>query len=378
MVRLVESVADLLESARVDLLGRGFRRVFRGGLGWEKPISDDIVWRITLDDVHTLGIYAGVGVRFFAGYRPFTTLIRPPYDWDQELVRNPSDTRGLVAQSFHPKTGLHRLPSSHSESQSHLLARIIEHDALPYLGQYTTVEAVLDGVLRRNSEPSTRRGRSASRYFSLCHAALLRWRLGAARRAIADLDLAEASIVRIDASSPILWPPTDWLTREIDPELERFAEEIYNEQKSFVRDLRSFVQNSDPTLPVPGLRRWPDLDGDIVWRAGTWRSPSDEQDWEEPTLQVSVPTQRGVRVRFSSASGRGEAWLGPGPAYFDDDPSYDEQVIAEGLAGWSASATGAQPEISVLNVLIAPSWTIDPVEGMTAMCDLLAVGLPTP
>jgi hypothetical protein len=78
----------------------------------------------------------------------------------------------------------------------------------------------------------------------------------------------------------------------------------------------------------------------------------------------------------SAAPGAGEARLGPGPAYFDDDAAYDVGSAAEGLAAWALSATGAQPDITALRALIAPSWNVDLVEALTQMCRLLGIGLP--
>jgi hypothetical protein len=68
--------------------------------------------------------------------------------------------------------------------------------------------------------------------------------------------------------------------------------------------------------------------------------------------------------------------LGPGPAYFDDDAAYDVASAAEGLAVWALSATCAQPDITALRALLAPSWTVDLVEALTEFCRLLGIGLP--
>ena len=76
------------------------------------------------------------------------------------------------------------------------------------------------------------------------------------------------------------------------------------------------------------------------------------------------------------ADGTGEAWLGPGPAYFDEDADYDVDGAAKGLSAWALSATGAQPDISALGALIAPSSNVDLVESLTELCRLLGVGLP--
>ncbi len=44
-----EGIADLLEASPIDLRARGFRRVTRSRRAWGKRISDDIVWRISID-----------------------------------------------------------------------------------------------------------------------------------------------------------------------------------------------------------------------------------------------------------------------------------------------------------------------------------------
>ncbi len=185
-------------------------------------------------------------------------------------------------------------------------------------------------------------------------------------------------------------PPYDWgqeVVRNasdirglkgLDPEVEQFAEATHAEQKAFVRDVRSFVRDHDPTKPVVPIPEWPGLeDVTRTWRAGAWRTRSLNTPWTQPTLLVKIPHEYVVGILFGPAApGVGEAWLGPGPAYFDDDAAYDVESAAEGLAAWALSATGAQPDITELRALITPSWTVDLVEALTEMCRLLGIGLP--
>jgi hypothetical protein len=75
-------------------------------------------------------------------------------------------------------------------------------------------------------------------------------------------------------------------------------------------------------------------------------------------------------------AGAGEAWLGRGPTWFDDDAVYDVESAAETLSAWALSATNTQPDLTPLRTLITPSSTVDLVEALTQMCHLLEVGLP--
>ena len=60
-----EGIADLLEASPIDLRARGFRRVTRSRRAWDKRISDDIVWRISIDDDRLSSIYAADDGRFW-------------------------------------------------------------------------------------------------------------------------------------------------------------------------------------------------------------------------------------------------------------------------------------------------------------------------
>jgi hypothetical protein len=371
-------IADLLEAPPIDLRARGFRRVTRARRAWDKRISDDIVWRISIDVDRLPSIYAGVVVPFFSACRRFTTLIPPPYDWEQEVVRNASDTRGLLAKAIDVDRPRRLLQPSLPQTSAEQMARAIDQHAMPYLERYTTLKAVLDDVVTRNGEVARKSHDKTAGYFGLCEAALLRWRLGDRAGAEADLDGADLSIARIVSSSIILWPPKDWFTKELDPEVEQFADATYAEQKAFVCDLRSFVRHHDPANPVVAIPLWPGLeDVTRTWRAGTWRKRSLKTPWKEPTLLVNIHFEDVVGIMYGPAApGTGEAWLGPGPAYFDDVADYDVESAAEGLAAWALSATGAQPDITALRALIAPLSNVDLVEALTEMCRLLDIGLP--
>jgi hypothetical protein len=266
-----ETIADLLEAPPIDLPARGFSRVTRARRAWDKHISDDIVWRISINDDQEGSIFAGVVLPFFAGCRRFTTLIRPPYDWEQEVVRNPSDSRGLLAKAIDVQQQRRLGRSSLPEISMEQLTRAIEQQALPYLERYTTLQAVLDDVVEMNGRLARDSHDKTVRYFGLCDAALLRWRLGDVTGADADLDGAQRLITRIVSSSTILWPPKDWFSTKVDAEVEQFAEATNAEQTAFVRDLRSFVRDHDPTEPVVPIPLWPGLE-DVTrsWRAGTW------------------------------------------------------------------------------------------------------------
>jgi len=371
-------IADLLEAPPIDLRARGFRPVTRARRAWDKRISDDIVWRISIDDDRVSGIYAGVVVPFFAGCRPFTTLIPPPYDWEGVIVRNASSSLGMLFVAFdvdHPRRRLRPwIPQTAAEQ----LAWVIDRQAMPYLEQFTSLQAILDEVVTRNAELARKSRDKTAGYFGLCEAALLRWRLGDRGEAEADLDRADASITRIFSPSVILWPPKDWFTKEQDPEVEQFTEATYAEQKAFVRDLRSFVRQHDPTQPVVPIPLWPGLvDMARTWRAGTWRKRSLKTPWAEPTLLVQIHDEDVVAMMYGPATaGSGTAWVGPGPTYFDDDAVYDVEGEAAGLAEWALTATRTAVDPAALRALLAPSWTVDLIEALTELCRLLGLELP--
>ena len=67
-----EGIADLLEASPIDLRARGFRRVTRSRRAWDKRISDDIVWRISIDGDRVSSITVGIVVPFFSACRPVT------------------------------------------------------------------------------------------------------------------------------------------------------------------------------------------------------------------------------------------------------------------------------------------------------------------
>jgi len=372
-------IADLLEAPPIDLRARGFRPVTRARRAWDKRISDDIVWRISIDDDRVSGIYAGVVVPFFAGCRPFTTLIPPPYDWEGVIVRNASSSLGMLFVAFdvdHPRRRLRPwIPQTAAEQ----LAWVIDRQAMPYLEQFTSLQAILDEVVTRNAELARKSRDKTAGYFGLCEAALLRWRLGDLAGAEADLDGADLSFTRIVFPSLIpWWLPKDWFTEELDPEVEQFADATYAEQRAFVRELRTFVRHHDPTKHVVPVPLWPGL-GDITWTwcAGTWRKRSLKMPWKEPTLLVAIHDEDVVGIMYGPAmAGSGTAWVGPGPTYFDDAAVHDVEGEAAGLAEWALSATGTATDPAALRALLAPSWTVDLVEALTAFCRLRGIGLP--
>ena len=64
-----------------------------------------------------------------------------------------------------------------------------------------------------------------------------------------------------------------------------------------------------------------------------WRRRFPKTPWKVPTLHVNVHDEDVVGILFGPVgTGNGEAWLGPGPAYFDDTATYDVGGTAEGLA----------------------------------------------
>lgn len=371
----VKPVADLLEAPPIDLLARGFSRVTRARWAWDKRISDDIGWRISIDDDREASLFVGVVVPFFAGCRRFTTLIPPPFDWEQEVLRNPSDSRGLLARAIdvHGQRSLGQM--SLPEVSVERLAWAIEQQALPYFERYTTLQAVLDDVVERNRSARDSDDKTAA-YFGLCDAALLRWRLSDMAGAEADLDGAERSITRMVSSSMIVWPPTGWFSKEVIPEVEQFSVAIYVEQKAYVDELRTFVRDHDPTEPVVPIPMWPGLeDVSRTWRAGIWSRRDLTLPWTDPTLMVKFPNPYAAEI-LHGPTGEGEAWLGRGPTCLDDDAAYDVDCAAETLAEWALSATNSQPDLTRLRTLVTPSSTVDLVEALTQLCRLLGVGLP--
>ena len=320
-------IADLLEAPPIDLRARGFRRVTRARRAWDKRISDDIVWRISIDDDRLSSIYAGVVVPFFAGCPPFAAHITPFHEWWGVLTYDASTPLG---------GGLLAMP-------------IFDVD-----------------------RPRRPRGTSIG-YFPLCNTALLRWRLGDLQGAEADLDLADSSITK-----PVP-RRSRWFVKEQDRRLsEEIDQELYVQHKTFVRGVRNFVQHHDPSKPLVPVPLWPGLeDVTRTWRAGTWRKRSLKAPWAEPTLLVQIHDEDVVGIMYGPAApGAGEAWLGPGPAYFDDDAAYDVESAAEGLAAWALIATDAAVDADALRAVLTPSSTVDLVEALTELCRLLGVGLP--
>lgn len=174
------------------------------------------------------------------------------------------------------------------------------------------------------------------------------------------------------------WLPKDWFAKELDPEVEQFADATYAEQKAFVRELRGFVRHRDPTKPVVPVPMWPRLE-DITrtWRAGTWRKQSLKTPWTEPTLLVQIRCEDVVGIMYGpTAAGSGTARLGGGSQYFDDNATYDVDAEAVGLAEWALIATDAAVDADALRAVLTPSWTVDLVEALTELCCLLGIGLP--
>jgi len=371
-----EGIADLLEAPPIDLRARGFRRVTRARRAWDKRISDDIVWRISIDDDRLSSIYAGVVVPFFAGCPPFAAHITPFHEWWGVLTYDASTPLGgglLAMPIFDVDRPRRRRQPRVPQTAPEQLAWLIDKQAMPYLQRFTSLQSVIDEVIRDSSE-RTRKSRGTSiGYFLLCYTALLRWRLGDLQGAEADLDLADSSITK-----PVP-RRSRWFVKEQDRRLsEEIDQELYVQHKTFVRGVRNFVQHHDPSKPLVPVPLWPGLeDVTRTWRAGTWRKRSLKAPWAEPTLLVQIHDEDVVGIMYGPAApGAGEAWLGPGPAYFDDDAAYDVESAAEGLAAWALSATGAEPGITALRALIAPSWSVDLVEALTELCRLLGVGLP--
>ncbi|HET7723525.1 MAG TPA: hypothetical protein VFK68_02725, partial [Propionibacteriaceae bacterium] len=233
-----EGIADLLEAPPVDLRARGFRRVTRARRAWDKRISDDIVWRISIDgSAGRWEIVAGVVLTFFDAVRPFTTLIRAPYDWDEEVVRNPSARHGCVSIAWPVEGGRSGLPWSHRVPNARL-ARLVEEEVLPYLARFLSLMAVLDELLATRDRTSSKARGDSARYFASCEIALLKWRLGDIAGAEAELDRAAQSIVRLEYPSITLWPPSAWRATSDDDETLKFVEVTLGEQKAYIADLR--------------------------------------------------------------------------------------------------------------------------------------------
>jgi hypothetical protein len=250
---------------------------------------------------------------------------------------------------------------------------LIDEHAMPYLERFTSLEAVLDEVIRVSTEQARESGDPTFGYFRLSETALLRWRLGDLAGAEADLERADASITR-PLPRKKRWYVKDE-SRLMDQQID---EEFYSEHKAFVRGVRNFVRHHDPTQPVTRIPLWPGLDNVTrTWRAGKWRKRTVKMPWTEPTLMVLVHDEDLVGMAYGPVEGgSGEAWLGPGPAYFDDDAVYDVDSAADGLAAWALSATGAQPDISALRALITPASSADLIEALTELCRLLNLALP--
>jgi hypothetical protein len=199
-------IADLLGAPPIDLRARGFRRVTRARRARDKRISDDIVWRISIDDDRLSSIYAGVVVPFFAGCPPFAAHITPFHEWWGVLTYDASTPLG---------GGLLAMP-------------IFDVD-----------------------RPRRPRGTSIG-YFPLCNTALLRWRLGDLQGAEADLDLADSSITK-----PVP-RRSRWFVKEQDRRLsEEIDQELYVQHKTFVREVRGLVRHHDPTKPLVPVPLWP-------------------------------------------------------------------------------------------------------------------------
>ena len=92
-----KGIADLLEASPIDLRARGFRRVTRSRRAWDKRISDDIVWRISIDGDRMSAIYAGVVVPYFAACRPFAVHLSPFHEWWGVVSYNAAKPLGWLA-----------------------------------------------------------------------------------------------------------------------------------------------------------------------------------------------------------------------------------------------------------------------------------------
>jgi hypothetical protein len=371
------SIADLLEAPPIDLRARGFRRASRARQAWDKRISEDVVWRIWIDGDRYSSVFASVLVPFFAGCRPFASYVTPYTQWSGVLTYDAATPLGrqlIIEPMFDIDKPRRRLRPHIPQTAPEQLAWLIDEHVMPYFERFTTLDSVLEGVVEDNARDK-RLG-----HFPLCKSALLRWRLGDSAGAENDLDLADASIVRRVYHTTPIWPPSDWFRRDpagIELE-EKLADESFAEDKAFVREVRSFVRHHDPTKPVVALPLWPGLaDVERTWRGGTWRWRYLKTPWAAPTLLVVIHDEDVVGIVYGpTASGTGEAYLGPGPAYFDDNATYDVDAAAEGLAAWALAATGAQVDIATLRELLAPADTVDLLEALTRFCELLGLGLP--
>ncbi len=369
-------LADILEAPPIDLRGRGFRRVTRARRAWDKRISEDVVWRISIDDDRRASVYAGVVVPFFAGCRQFADRLPPLHEWKGLITLNATTPFGWLAKDVDVDRPRRRIRPWLPQTAPEQLAWVIDQQALPYLERFTNLEAVLQENIAQNAELARKYRQPPVNHWDLAESAMLRWRLGDLPGAEADLELADASIVR-RANGGNIWPPSAWFAPPTAEE-ERFADETYKEHKAFVRGVLHFVRTHDSTKPVIPVPLWPGLDeAPRTWRAGTWRKRNLKTPWTEPTLLVQAHDQDVVAIMYGpTTTGSGTAWLGPGPQYFDDDATYNVEDEAEALATWALAATGAPPDITALRTLISPSWTADLVESLTQMCRLLGLKLP--
>lgn len=384
---MVGAIADLLESPEVDLRARGFRCVTRvrspmNHQAWDRRVSDDIIWRISIDGDRWSKIHASVIVRFLAGCRPFAPFYVPFNDCDSLLSVDVTDVLGgflFFDPGFDIDKPRRRRRPEVPQTATEQLTWLIDEQAMTWFERYGDLESVLTGmVAERDQRP--RGNNDAPDYFTLCEAALLRWRLGDVDGAGKDLVAAAASIERVVVRLRSIWPPKAWFgsSRETAPGRQKDWDEVYAYQNTFVREVQHFVEHHDPSQPVVPTPLWPGLDGaGRTWRGGTWRRRWLKPPWKVPTLHVLVHDEDVVGIVYGPTdAGRSEAWIGPGPAYFDDAAVYDVDEAVDGLRAWTHESTGVVVDPEALRSLISPADDIDLLDALTAFCALLGLGLP--
>lgn len=380
---MVGAIADLLESPDVDLRARGFRRVTSAlsplsHQAWDRRVSDDIIWRISIDGDRWSKIHASVIVKFLAGCRPFAPFYVPFNDCNSLLSEDVTDVLGGF-MFFHPGFNIDRprrrrrpeIPQTATEQ----LTWLLDEQAMPWFEKFRDLQSVLAEMVARRTRDDT-----GIHYFTFCEAALLRWRLGDLEGAMSDLVAAAASIEREVVRIRSIWPPKAWFgsSPEAAPRRQKSCDEVYAYQNNFVRQVKHFVEHQDPSRPVVPTPLWPGLD-DVgrTWRAGTWRRRWLKPPWKVPTLYVLAHDEDVVGILYGpTEAGQSEAWLGPGPAYFDDDAVYDVSKAVAGVRAWALESTGVEVDPEALCSLIAPADDVDLLDALTTFCAMLGLGLP--